>query len=149
MTVTATTSRGTAAEWVARVRRLLKDMEQQSHDMERQRRLLEELIAAAPATSGPATPFQFYEQVRVLAGRKSHAAIVGKLGIIAGRDQGDDGRWTYAVAVEGDDTWSIDGRYLEPTGRVFTRDALYSGESVKVRVDAKGRGQIGRPERRK
>ncbi len=117
-------------KWASEAVALLKQVD-------RQRARLEELIAEA-SSDKPETAFQFYEEVRVISKKKAHHSIANRLGLIVGKSQAEDGSWVYAVAVEGDETWSLERACLESTGRLFDRSSVYSGDSVQVSVDSQG-----------
>jgi hypothetical protein len=85
--------------------------------------------------------FKFYEQVRISASRPGTESVVGELGAVFGIS-GDAGSWSYGVFVlRIEEVWCFDEAELEPTGVYFQRDDFYSGESVRIQVDANGYGQ--------
>jgi len=95
--------------------------------------------------------FKFYEKVRISSTAPAKAKVNGELGAILGMAQGDDGKWSYAVSVYSTGTcWSCWENELVPTGEFDRRETFYTGDSVQVAVDKKGRGRIvGRRSNRK
>ncbi|WP_297802234.1 Imm31 family immunity protein [Arenimonas sp. GDDSR-1] len=87
--------------------------------------------------------FQFYEYVRVRADNPALAEIHGQRGAVLGRSEDDEGGYGYAVSIERDGIcWSVEEADLEATGEFGTRADFYGDESIRVRVDAEGRGTL-------
>jgi hypothetical protein len=88
----------------------------------------------------PPTPkFRFYEKVRI-------SSLDGELGAVLGMALGENGNWSYGVHVYRTgrcrSCWEND---LVSIGEFDRRETFYSGESVQVAVDKKGRGRtVGR-----
>jgi hypothetical protein len=83
----------------------------------------------------------FYAEVKV-GDIPDSPEISGKQGVIIGRAE-QDGRWSYAVWVEGvGELYHVTHEKLTPTGRQFRREDFYGGESIRVRVDKNGDGTI-------
>jgi len=95
--------------------------------------------------------FKFYEKVRISSTTPAKAKVNGQLGAVLGMAQADDGRWSYAVSIYSTGIcWSCWEDELVATGEFDRRESFYSGDSVQVAVDRKGRGRIvGRRSRRK
>lgn len=95
--------------------------------------------------------FKFYEKVRISSTTSTKANANGELGAVLGMAQGDDGRWSYAVSVYSTGIcWSCWEDELVATGEFDRRETFYSGDSVQVAVNKKGRGRvIGRRSSRK
>ncbi len=84
--------------------------------------------------------FQFYEKVRVAAPESSN---VGRLGAVSGKSQSDEGIWVYSVSLYAETSCScFDEDQLESIGEFAERSEFYAGDSVRVRVDGLGHGQI-------
>ena len=87
--------------------------------------------------------FRFYEKVRISSTDPAKAGINGELGAVLGMAQADDGAWSYGVSIYGTGIcWSCLENELVATGEYDRRETFYSGESVQVAVDKKGRGRI-------
>jgi hypothetical protein len=87
--------------------------------------------------------FKFYEKVRISSSAPGKAKVNGELGAVLGMAQGEDGRWSYAVSVYSTGrTCSCWENELVPTGEFDRRETFYTGDSVQVAVDKKGRGRI-------
>lgn len=85
--------------------------------------------------------FQFYEYVRVVSADPELAEIDGERGAILGRSEDEDGGYGYAVLIARDGLcWSVAEADLQATGEFGTRADFYGDESIRVRVDADGRG---------
>jgi len=65
-------------------------------------------------------------------------------GAILGMVKNDQGDWLYTVSMlETEECWDLMESELKETGELLDRDALYSGDSVKVDVDIKtGEGRV-------
>jgi len=73
----------------------------------------------------------YYAEVRVQRTPATIArGIDGCIGVVGGISS-DSGEDTYAVLVN-DETYMINESDLVPTGRVFAREDLYDGTSLKV-----------------
>ena len=80
--------------------------------------------------------FDFYEKVVVASARPELEPITGKLGAILGRAQNDDGKWSYAIHVYGEDEgWSVYEAELHSTGEFDRRETFYDGTSIRVSED--------------
>jgi hypothetical protein len=91
----------------------------------------------------PESKFKFYEKVRISSAAPAKAKVIGELGAVLGMAQGEDGRWSYAVSIYSTGiSWSCWENELVPTGEFDRRETFYSGDSVQVAVDKKGRGRI-------
>lgn len=87
--------------------------------------------------------FKFYQEAVVRTASKKLAHFDGKIGIILGRTEvEDEDTWYYTVALKDECvTHCFYECDLSATGRQFSREDFYSGESIRVRVDEKGRGR--------
>src|SRR2546429_637638 len=87
--------------------------------------------------------FKFYEKVRISSSAPKKAKINGELGAVLGMAQGEDGKWSYAVSIYSTSIcWNCWEDELIATGEFDRRETFYSGDSVQVAVDKKGRGRI-------
>jgi len=87
--------------------------------------------------------FLFYEVVRVRNDNPELAEIHGELGAVVGVADSSKGPVEYGVLVFRDEMcWQVSEDDLESTGKCLSRDELYSGERVRVRVDEEGRGSV-------
>jgi hypothetical protein len=90
--------------------------------------------------------FNFYEQVRISSPGQKDRKLHGKTGYVMGRTANASGRWGYAVLVEElDECWDLPEGKLSPTGRSKKREDFYSGDSLRVRVDKHGHGDVVKP----
>ncbi|MCW1916140.1 Imm31 family immunity protein [Luteolibacter sp. GHJ8] len=81
------------------------------------------------------SPFAFYEEVRVKAGRAGLEEVAGELGAVLGSSQ-DGERWSYAILIYSRGaTWGADEDDLVSTGRIRTREEFYDGAAVRVSED--------------
>ena len=93
--------------------------------------------------NSPQSKFKFYEKVRISSTAPGKSKVNGELGAVLGIAQGDDGKWSYAVSIYSTGIcWSCWEDELVTTGEFDRRETFYSGESVQVAVDKKGRGRI-------
>ena len=73
----------------------------------------------------------YYAEVRILGTPATIASgIAGSIGVVGGFSSDPEGD-SYAVLVN-DETYMISESDLVPTGRVFSREDLYDGTSLKV-----------------
>jgi hypothetical protein len=81
--------------------------------------------------------FDFYEVVSILASEETPQTLWGMEGVIVGRVQVDEGVWEYAVQMSADNNncWQLREDGLRSEGRKRRREDLYSGETIRVRVD--------------
>jgi len=86
--------------------------------------------------------FEFYEVVKVVSEKKELKKIKGKLGIITGKSQNEINPSTFSYAVdildENEnviDGWCIYEEDLESTGRTIDSKKLFTGQSVKIKVN--------------
>lgn len=87
--------------------------------------------------------FQFYQYVRVVSDDPALAEINGERGAILGRSEDENGGYGYAVLIGRDGIcWSVDEADLQATGESGIRADFYGEESIRVRVDADGRGSF-------
>ena len=87
--------------------------------------------------------FEFYEKVRIISTTPRAKEVFGEIAAVLGRAANEQGRYYYAVFVYRDQIcWEFKEEELEATGEFDTRDSFYSGESVRVKVDEKGRGRL-------
>jgi len=79
--------------------------------------------------------FNFYEIVKVKSSSaEKYKEIKGQEGLILGRAEENNCR-VYAVSMASGETWQITEENLKSTGKVGSRDDVYSGESMQVIVD--------------
>ncbi len=88
--------------------------------------------------------FDFYQEVLVCTNEVELLQFNGKVGVVLGRGNSEDGQsWYYVLSFNHQpETCCFGEGELEPTGRWFSREDFYDGSSVRVRVDEKGRGSI-------
>ncbi len=88
--------------------------------------------------------FDFYQEVLVCTNEAERLRLNGKVGVVLGRSNSEDGKiWYYVLSFKDEpETWYFGEGELEPTGKWFSREDFYDGSSVRVRVDEKGRGSI-------
>jgi len=90
-----------------------------------------------------AAKFAFFEVVRIVTDEPEFLEIVGQEGTVLGMVEDEDGHWIYAVSINDGEAWTgLYEAHLETTGKHRKREEIYSGESVRVVVDEKGRGKI-------
>lgn len=91
-----------------------------------------------------ATPkFGFYEIVRVQTRDPAKSHLNGEIGAVRGRTETEEHQvpFLYAVSIYSlGRTWSLFENELESTGEWAQREDHETGDSVRVRVDKKGRG---------
>jgi hypothetical protein len=85
--------------------------------------------------------FKYFEIVKVVSRNIKFTEIYDLEGIVVGKSQNENGKWSYAVSFP-NDGWSIAEEYLVSTGKFASRKEVYSGDSVKILVDAHGFGKI-------
>jgi len=90
--------------------------------------------------------FRFYEVVTIaLEPGPELEEIAGREGTVLGMSQDEKGaKWTYAVAVTSNgEVWHIEEQHLESTGQIRERSEVYSGESIRVKVNREtGEGSL-------
>ena len=89
-------------------------------------------------------PVAFYEKVRVLDSAED-VEIRGKYGWVLGVSADDEAQLILDYQVHFDEVetgYGIPPDDLEGTGEIAPREKFYSGESIRVRVDDKGRGWL-------
>ena len=87
--------------------------------------------------------FEFYEKVRIISPSTQTAEVFGEIAAVLGRAANEEGKYFYTVFVYRDQIcWQFREEELEGTGEFDTRESFYSGESVRVNVDEKARGQL-------
>jgi len=86
--------------------------------------------------------FDFYDIVKIVSNKKSLSEVNGKRGIITGKaqDEEDPSIFSYGVTILDDqgevgDGWFIFEEDLQATGERTDRSKIYTGESIRVRVD--------------
>lgn len=79
----------------------------------------------------------FYDIVSILPCDAVPKRLWGTQGVVVGRAQSSNGLWEYAIQAFADEDccWQIDEQFLRAEGRRMNRDELYTGESVRVRLD--------------
>ena len=89
-------------------------------------------------------PFDFYEHARILATQTGNSHLNGRCGIVVGRTRTAAGdSWYYAVDLDGESgVWCFYEQELEATGQRYTREDLYDGSTIRVKVDEQGRGHV-------
>lgn len=88
------------------------------------------------------TRFAFYQEVRVARPVAENSDYAGLVGAILGIGDAPGQPPVYGVAFDGhEQIGSFEESELEPTGRQFRREDFYDDtKSIRVRVDAQGRG---------
>jgi hypothetical protein len=90
-----------------------------------------------------APKFAFYEKVRIVSKNLDMRARYGDLGAILGRSQDESARWFYSVHVYRLSACIMfSEEELSPTGEFDQRSTFYGGDSLRVRTDETGEGQI-------
>lgn len=84
--------------------------------------------------------FSYGEIVKILS-KNRLKEINQKEGIISGFSQGEDGTWGYAVDVNGE-CWYAEEYELVSTSRFDKTNSQMTNESIRVVVDATGKGDI-------
>ena len=85
--------------------------------------------------------FNFYEVIKILDLDKDLKEIHGLEGTVLGMSQDDDGAWGYAVSVK-NECWDISETNMVSTGKFSKREDFYPGDTVKVIVNEKGKGEL-------
>jgi hypothetical protein len=81
--------------------------------------------------------FSFYEVALIESSRPALQEVAHHHGAVLGMARNDDGVWVYAVHVlDQGEVWDVRESELRPTGRHMKREDFYSGDTVKVEVDA-------------
>jgi hypothetical protein len=82
--------------------------------------------------------FNEYEIVQVIKGTEA-TDLVGKKGVIMSMTRSDSGLWTYSIGYPLDPKeticYSVEEKYLEPTGKFMKHEDFYTGESIRVSID--------------
>ena len=90
--------------------------------------------------------FEFYEKVKISSNNPVFQEIEGITGVVLGMAQSEDKSWGYAVGFPGHYGWDVEEENLVSTGEFVSKEDYdadhYTGESIKVVVDKKGRGSI-------
>ena len=86
--------------------------------------------------------FNAYDVVKIMSQNPELVEINGKEGIVLGVPQieEDYSIFTYSVYVldpkgKMEECWSVDEEDLQPTGKKMKEEDIYTGETVRVRVD--------------
>ena len=86
--------------------------------------------------------FKFYEEVRITSSRPETVSVEGVVGVIFGVSE-QEGSWSYAVFIlRLSEVWGLDEAEIESTGVCYSREDFYSGESIRVEVDANGQSTL-------
>ena len=87
--------------------------------------------------------FSFYEKVLIRLGVPRGKSVNTKLGAVVGRSVNEAGHWYYAVFVYDQQlVCSCAEEELSTIGEFDSRENLYSGETIRVRADKFGHGEI-------
>jgi hypothetical protein len=132
----------------AEFRRLKTEQERLNRRMEDIGRALNQLVTSDASARNRPEPLEFYARVRVEGAAGASGKLNGSFGVVLGRSQDARGRWGYAVRMESDQNcWDLQGDVLIPTGETLSREAFYDGSTVRVSVDAEGKGTAKKPPR--
>jgi len=94
----------------------------------------------------PKAKFGFYERVLVAAPLRSRRELLGQWGVVRGRVRERTGRWGYAVLVDSlKECYCFTERELTSSGQFEKPPSPSQIRTIRVRVDAQGRGTIVRP----
>lgn len=89
--------------------------------------------------------FQYYEEVRIKNSPR-YPQLVGKVGVVLGMAQDEQGHWSYAVAIstthETWRTWSMLETQLQSTGKMMNHSDFYDGTKITVIVNEFGEGKL-------
>jgi hypothetical protein len=78
--------------------------------------------------------FAFYEVVKVRDMVGLSEKIAGREGAILGMSSDENGKWSYAVFIEGLEVChSCEEDALDSTGKFKKHEDFYSGDSIRVR----------------
>ena len=87
--------------------------------------------------------YDYYEKVRVKSSAPARAKINGELCAVLGQAYGTDSKWYYTVHVYRlSRTWMVPEDELVATGEHDCRESFYDGDSMHVRVDEHGDGDV-------
>jgi len=86
--------------------------------------------------------FKFYEEVRITPLKPEMSSVEGETGVIFGVSE-QEGSWSYAVFIlRLSEVWGLDEAEIESTGVCYSREDFYSGESIRIGVDANGQSTL-------
>ncbi len=88
--------------------------------------------------------FKYYEIVKIKkTGFTIKNGLDGLHGVIIGKSIDEMGKWFYAVDIlKIKDGWDLPEEFLESTGAFSSREDIYDGTTVRVKVDPKtGEGE--------
>lgn len=87
-------------------------------------------------------PIQILEKV-LIANSKRLQEYVGQVGVVLGIGEDEGSGYSYAVSIaDTGEVVSFWGSELQGTGELVSRDSLFTGESVTIKVDSEGKGDL-------
>lgn len=96
--------------------------------------------------SKPRAKFGFYERVLVALPARNHRELLGQWGVVRGRARGRKGRWVYAIRLESTgECVVLSEREFTSSGQFEPPPPVAQRRTIRVRVDARGRGTVVRP----
>ncbi len=88
--------------------------------------------------------FDFYEKVIINSENPNLKKINGELCAVIGKVfWTEKNKWLYSIHLyNSDEGWDVSEEDLVSTGEFDKRESFYSGESIRVKVNEKGEGEI-------